>query len=118
MGRYFRYTFIVISLIHYLPDYNCLKMNSLKLNEIQNLAIEPNEKQLRLVVFKNGTEDVCRKEYLDKLKRFILSDETRLFKGRLQLIKTPDSIGVEVKGTMAGYIKKDDFLGFLESKKL
>ncbi len=69
------------------------------------LTIEPYQKlRLRLIVFKNGEEYVCRKESLYKLKQFLALDEGRAFKGRLQLVKCGDNISIEVKGKVLGRI--------------
>ena len=69
------------------------------------LAIEPYEKlRVRLIVFKNGEEYVCRKESQYKLKQFLALDEGRAFKGRLQLVKCGDNISIEVKGEVLGIV--------------
>jgi hypothetical protein len=90
-------------------------MNSLKLNNAHSLTIEPEGKRVRVVVYNNGLEEVCRKEYLSKLIRFIGSDQEQVFKGRLRLFKTAKGIVVEVKNEIAGYISTNDFLNFLKN---
>ena len=90
-------------------------MNGLKLNEAQNLLIERDQKRLRLVVYKNGDEEVCRKEYLRNINRFLLTENNRLFKGRLQLNKIADRIDVVVKGKTAGSIYADVFSDYLRT---
>lgn len=79
------------------------------------LSIEPYEKlRLRLIVYKNGEEYVCRKESLYNLKQFLSTDECRAFKGRLQLLKLGDDIGVEVKGQQVGMLSKADIQHYLD----
>ena len=92
-------------------------MTPLKLNEAYSLAIEPSQKKVRLVVYKNGVENVCRRDTIVHLEHFILSDEERIFKGRLQLCKSGDSLNVEVKGDTIGTLKFNDFINFLEQAK-
>jgi hypothetical protein len=87
-----------------------LNMNSLKLNAPFSLGIEIDKKRARLIVYNNGVEEVCRKEYLNKFTRFISSEDERLFKGRLQLFKHEGGIGIEVKGKYAGTIKPEYLL--------
>ncbi|HEY4322735.1 MAG TPA: hypothetical protein VGN20_02085 [Mucilaginibacter sp.] len=92
-------------------------MIALKLNNEFSFAIERCEKRARLIVYKNGLEDVCRKETFGNLQRFILADQGHLFKGRLQLDKNEGNIKVEVKGELIGIINNDDFGDFLEDVK-
>ena len=72
---------------------------------------------MRLVVYKDGVENVCRKETIGHIERFIRSDDNRLFKGRLQLYKKGDSLNIEVKGDAIGSVKMKDFINFLEQAK-
>ena len=88
-------------------------MNGLKLNETQWLAIQPFNKRLRLIVYNNGMEEVCRKEYTRNLRRFLLDDEPRLFKGRLQLLRGDLGINVMVKGCLIGTIDAENLLNYL-----
>ena len=90
-------------------------MTALILDDGLSFAIENNEKRARLIVYKDGVENVCRKETLKNLVRFMLSDEKRLFEGRLQLVKDAAGIGIEVKGQVAGTIKAEEFLNYLET---
>ena len=106
--RWFLFTF---------KQLNALQMTPLKLNEAYSLAIEPSQKKVRLVVYKNGVENVCRRDTIVHLEHFILSDEERIFKGRLQLCKSGDSLNVEVKGDTIGTLKFNDFINFLEQAK-
>ena len=92
-------------------------MTLLKLNNEFALTIEHAQKKVRLVVYKNGVENVCRRETIGHLEHFILSDEERIFKGRLQLCKNGDSLNIEVKGDTIGTVKFNDFINFLEQAK-
>jgi hypothetical protein len=85
-----------------------------QLNNELSFAIEHCEKQARLIVYKNGLEDVCRKETFGNLRRFIAENNCHLFKGRLQLNKHGECIGIEVKGKLVGNIKAEEFLSYLE----
>ena len=69
------------------------------------------------MVYKDGVENVCRKESFKSLERFIWSDEQKMFKERLQLDKYREEIDVVVKGKIAGKMKVEDFAGFLENIK-
>ena len=86
-------------------------MQPFKLNNNHTLAVEPYKNRLRLVVFKDDAEIVCRKEAPGRLKRFLLGDEERLLKGRLQLVKTAVGIGIEVKGEIVGEVLITSFKG-------
>ncbi|MDB5008458.1 MAG: hypothetical protein JWP45_2851 [Mucilaginibacter sp.] len=89
-------------------------MPDLKLNEDFNFEIQRHEKRVRLIVFKAGVENVCRKESLKNLLHFIQSDEVHLFKGRLQLHENTTGIGVIVKGNQPeGNIKVEEFIKLL-----
>lgn len=92
-------------------------MTLLKLGGPFTFGIERDEKRARLIVYNNGAEEVCRKELFSNLERFIRGDETRLFKGRLKLIKKDGHIGIEVKGEMTGMIGADDLLNYLAKAK-
>jgi hypothetical protein len=92
-------------------------MTVFKLDDELSFAIERSEKRARLIVYKNGVENVCRKETFGNLNRFILLDEGHLFKGRLQLNKDNTGIGIEVKGKLMGTIKTEEFLSCLKEAK-
>ncbi len=78
------------------------------------LGVERYDKlRLRLIVYQNNEEYVCRKESLYKLKQFLNLDEGRAFKGRLQLLKHGDDIAVEVKGQQMGMLAKADIQHYL-----
>jgi hypothetical protein len=81
----------------------------LQLSPIFSFAIGPYKERLRLIVFKNEKEYVCRKENRKNLAAFLLCETGQLFKGRLQLLKRADEIIVQVKGEAIGEIKKLDF---------
>jgi hypothetical protein len=88
-------------------------MRSICLNNDLQLVVENCDNKVRLIVYKDGVENVCRKEAFGKLRRFITSDEKMLFGGRLRLHKNAEDIAVEVKGKIEGLIKADDFLKLL-----
>ncbi|RRB07615.1 hypothetical protein [Larkinella rosea] len=81
----------------------------MKLSDTLELIIELFEKKVRLIVRKNGDEWVCRKENVSSLKRFLNSESSRLFNGRLQLILKNSKVEIEVKGTVVGEIPVDYF---------
>jgi hypothetical protein len=89
-------------------------MTPLKLNDGFSFAIEHHERRARLIVYKNGLEDVCRKETFGSLRRFITADQGHLFKGRLQLDKDGENIAFKVKGGLVGMVKVNVFGGYLE----
>jgi len=92
-------------------------MNILKLDNEHAFSIENLDKQVRLVVYNNGVENVCRKSTLKNLTTFIQSGDNHLFKGRLQLNKMTDGIGVVVKDSLVGKITIEDFMNCLEDAK-
>ncbi|MBB6002806.1 hypothetical protein [Arcicella rosea] len=75
--------------------------------------IFPHQEKLRLVVFTNDEEYVCRIESKKKLHHFLEEYDTRLFKGRLQLIKNQDDIAIQVKGKIVGELSIDVFTELL-----
>lgn len=75
-----------------------------KLAENYSLGIELHPPKARLIVFNNGVEWICRLESLKNLNQFFQSPQGRLFKGRLQLAKYQQDIGIEVKGKQLGII--------------
>ena len=82
-----------------------------------SFAIEHFEKRARLIVYKGGVENVCRRESFKNLESFLRSDEESIFKGRLQLYKNAGEITVEVKGKLAGKITTEYFTVYLEKIK-
>lgn len=63
-------------------------MDTIKLSERHSLGIEIENKRLRLIVLAGNEELVCHKTTVSELKRFLMHDKVRLFKGRLQLNKS------------------------------
>jgi hypothetical protein len=110
--KYFSKLFFTLSLI--FKHFINFKMTMFKLDDELSFAIERCEKRARLIVYKNGVENVCRKETFGNLKRFVESNRGHIFKGRLQLNKNGESVGVEVKGKLIGIIKAEEFLGCLK----
>lgn len=84
-------------------------MPSFQLNNNLNFTIEPYEKRLRLIVFKDGLELVCRKENSKNLVAFLSLNKGQIFKGRLQLIKENTTVKILVKGQVIGSISEMDF---------
>lgn len=84
------------------------------LDHRREFSIEPDNKKVRLVIYQNAEELVCRKENLSRIKQFLMQKEARLFKGRLQLSKVDQEIHVEVKGEVVGIIQRDDFVKMVE----
>lgn len=91
-------------------------MTTIPLTPNYSLGIAHYQKlRVRLIVFKNGEEYVCRKESLFKVKQLLALDEGRAFKGRLQLVKDGDGIVVEVKGEVVGVVKPGDLEKLLDT---
>jgi hypothetical protein len=67
--------------------------------------IEPYQNRVRLVLRKDDEEWICRREGFVNLYSFLNSEGSRLFKGRLQLVKQQDHIQVLGKGSIIGPIK-------------
>jgi hypothetical protein len=84
------------------------------LDHMIEFSLESDNKRVRLVIYKNAEEWVCRKENISRIKEFLLQHEARLFKGRLQLSKVGEKIYVEVKGEVVGIIQHDDFAKMID----
>lgn len=82
-------------------------MNIVKLSEDYSLAIEVEGKRLRLIVFEDEEELVCRKTTAKELNQFLSGTENILFKGRLQLRKNAGQILIQVRGEVIGLIRKE-----------
>jgi len=90
-------------------------MDVLKLNDGHALAIENMEKEVRLVLYNNGVENVCRKLTLKTIRHFIQPGENHLFKGRLQLYKNDHHVSVQAKGSIVGKIPLNNFITYLQT---
>ncbi|TWJ04322.1 hypothetical protein JN11_00030 [Mucilaginibacter frigoritolerans] len=88
-------------------------MKSITITDDLQLVVENCDNKARLIVYKDGVENVCRKEGFGKLQRFITSDEKTMFGGRLRLHKNMEGIAIEIKGKIEGVIKAEDFLKLL-----
>jgi hypothetical protein len=86
----------------------------LKLNNGHSFAIENQLNKVRLVVYNNGVENVCRKSTFKNIMNFIQSGDNHLFKGRLQLYKDDAGISIQVKDKIVGEISTDDFINCLQ----
>ncbi len=91
-------------------------MSSFTLNDNYSFAIVPFKKKLRLIVFKDGLENVCRKEILKNIVAFLSLPNGQIFNGRLQLIKENTTIQIQVKGDIIGAITETDFRNILQAK--
>lgn len=89
-------------------------MNILKLDDGYDLAVENMDKKVRLVVYNNGVENVCRKSTIKSIAAFVQSGENHLFKGRLQLHRANGGINILVKGRKVGEIPVPGFLNYLQ----
>lgn len=92
-------------------------MNKIQLNNELSFSIEPFEKKVRLVVYQNKEEWVCRKETIKNIQAFLEKEESSIFKGRLRLSKVKSKIYVEVKKEVFGYIKQSEFESALNKIK-
>lgn len=92
-------------------------MNPVKLNDAYFFTIESDGKKVRLIVTDGTNELVCRKETMNRLIRFCTEESSRIFKGRLQLLKQDGIISVEVKGNIIGTITTHLFLKHLNGIK-
>lgn len=91
-------------------------MSIVRLNEKHFFTIEPDGKKVRLIVTDGTNELVCRKETMNRLIRFCTEEDSRIFKGRLQLIKIDKTISIEIKGSIIGTIATTLFLKYLNDK--
>jgi hypothetical protein len=92
-------------------------MNKIQLNNEFAFSIEPYEKRVRLVVYNNKEEWVCRKETIKNIESFLEKEEASIFKGRLRLSKVNSKIFVEVKKEVVGSIKLLEFEALLKKLK-
>jgi hypothetical protein len=84
-------------------------MTSLPLRDNFSLGLERYENRVRLIVFKDKEEWVCRKEGFTALEKFTETTTDHIFRGRLQLHKDAGEIRVEVKGEVLGSIPLSQF---------
>ena len=73
-------------------------MQRIILNEKYTLSFEPLGNRVRLIILEVDVELVCRKETIKNLTNFLLKNEEKIFKGRLQLYKHQNIIEVILKG--------------------
>jgi len=93
-------------------------MSRLQFNNNFSFDIQPYEKRLRLIVYDNTEEYVCRKESFSNLQKFIDTPTAHIFRGRLQLYKEGAEIRVEAKGAHVGTVSLDDFRNRLATLKV
>ena len=82
-------------------------MASINLSEGLILAAETDDKRIRLIVYKNDAELVCRKTSLKEIDQFLVGVEPSLFKGRLQLLKDHDRVLIKMKADIVGITSQD-----------
>ncbi|MBB2145038.1 hypothetical protein GM921_06060 [Pedobacter sp. LMG 31464] len=84
-------------------------MHQVLLNNTLTLSFEPLGKKVRLIISEDDAELACRKETIKNLKHFLTEDETKIFKGRLQLNKQGDIIEVLLKNKPIAVVSSIDF---------
>jgi len=84
-------------------------MHQINLNEKYTLSFEQSGKKIRLIVSAANEKLVCRKETINNLKSFLLKDQLRIFKGRLQLNKLNDIIEVVMKDKPIAIVSASNF---------
>lgn len=89
-------------------------MKIIGLNNDLELALEPLGNRLRLIIVKDDKELACRKEYVKNLQRFLMGDEEKLFKGRLQLFKFKDEVEIILNKMPIGKISLSNLKVYLE----
>lgn len=92
-------------------------MQQITLNNEHTLSFEPMGKSVRLIVSRADEELVCRKESLKNLHKFLLADEMKIFKGRLQLDKHQEMIEVIMKDRPIAMIGANNFEQLLNNLK-
>ncbi len=89
----------------------------LKLKNSFQLGAVLNDKRVRLIIYKDGDEYVCRKESFNNPEKFLNQINVHIFKGQLQLYKKSTDINVVVRKEDAGRIRIKDFKKLLEEIK-
>ncbi|MBE5319287.1 hypothetical protein IM793_08970 [Pedobacter sp. MR2016-19] len=84
-------------------------MESIYLENNLKLSFEKLQQTIRLIVSRNDEEWVCRKEKLENLIAFTDINQAHIFKGRLQLIKLDDNIGIQVNNKCISTISAEKF---------
>jgi hypothetical protein len=72
-------------------------MTPIQLADNLRFGIEHYEKRTRLIVYKEGVENVCRRKPLETSDALFYRMKTHLFTGRLQLHKDATGIGIKLK---------------------
>lgn len=84
-------------------------MQQIVLNKRYSLSFEHQGEQIRLILLEDNVALVCRKETLKNLNSFLLKEELKIFKGRLQLYKQKDIIEVIMKGKPIAILSSGKF---------
>ena len=90
-------------------------MKQLALTDTLSFRLENDNKKLRLIIADGDKELACRKETLSNLRCFIQSNQSSLFKGRLQLYRQDNTIIITLKGQPAGAVSIADLNNALTS---
>ena len=78
------------------------------------LGMEPYQYGIRLVILKDGRVIACRKEPISRMVSFTKTDNITIFKGRLQMQTTANTIVIYVKEQLMGFINKMEMINDLE----
>ena len=70
----------------------------------QSLGIEKYGNRVRLILVQHAKEMACRKESIKTIQNFLASEDSNLFKGRIQLKKCTNNILVFFKNQQWGEI--------------
>ena len=73
------------------------------------MSFEPLGKIVRLIIAEADEELVCRKVTIKNLKIFLIADEPKIFRGRLQLCKRNNVIEVIMKDKPIAIISLSSF---------
>lgn len=84
-------------------------MQQLTLDKHFSLLFEPLGKRLKLIIGKADEEIACRKETIKNLENFLQSDESTIFKGRVQFHKINEEIEIILKTKPIAKILAADF---------
>lgn len=84
-------------------------MYQIELKKDYVLGLELQLSSIKLVVYKNGIKQGCRKERIKPLKYFLINQQTELFKGRLRLYKKRSDIIVKFKDQLIGSVYAKEF---------
>lgn len=90
-------------------------MQQLILSDKLILSFELLDRKVRLIISELDTELACRKETVKNLRQFLIADETKVFKGRLQLHKYNEVIEVILNNKPVAAISTKDFKNIVDN---